>query len=143
MILLQTNNSKQVDKEMAVDDVDECSSYGTEYSRGEEMEAAPNAVGEDKGEPLKALHASIAAINAGQAWILEKLVAMEKQVHTMQFDMTWVRDDMVGVHNVMENIADHVCELRDATAEVERLREQVHAGPFSKMACSPKGHMES
>lgn len=51
--------------EMVVDDVDECSSYGTKYSEGEEMEATPNAVGEDKGEPLKALHASIAAINAG------------------------------------------------------------------------------
>jgi hypothetical protein len=35
--------------EMAVDNVDECSSYGTEYSEGEEMETTPNVVGEDKG----------------------------------------------------------------------------------------------
>ena len=49
---------------MAMDDVEECSSYGTGYSREEDMDATPIAVGEDMEEPFKALHASIAPINA-------------------------------------------------------------------------------
>ena len=128
---------------MAMDNVEECLSYGTGYSREEDMEATPIAVGEGMEEPFKALHASIAATNAVQTWILEMLAAMEKLVVTVQFDMTWVRDDMRGVHNVMENIADHVCELRDATTELEGLREQVRADPCAQRKCFGKGLLEA
>lgn len=127
---------------MAVDDADDYSSYDTEQSGEEDMEAEATAVGEDRGEPLKLLHTSIAAITAVQTRILEKLAAMEKQVLTVQYDMTWVRDDIKGVHNVMENIADHVCELKDATAEVEKLREQLQADASARSVGAGKGHTE-
>ena len=127
---------------MAVDDVDDYSSYDTGYSGEEEIEAEAAAVGEDMGEPLKSLQSSIAAMNAVQTRILEKLAAMEKQVLTVQFDMTWVRDGMKGVHNVMENIADHVSELRDVTAEVERLREEVKAEQCAQRVGAEKEHTE-
>ena len=68
---------------------------------------------------------------------------MENQVVTVQFDMTWVRDDIRGVHNVMENIADHVCELQDATTELERLREQVRVDSCTQRECSGKGLLEA
>jgi hypothetical protein len=127
---------------VAEDDGDDCSSYDTMYSGGEEMEAEATTVGVDMGEPLKSLQTSIAAINAVQTRILEKLATMEKQVLTVQFDMTWVRDDMKGVHNVMENIAEGLCELKDATAEVDRIGEQVQAEQCAQRARAGKGHRE-
>lgn len=125
-----------------MDNVDECSSYGTGYSRKEEMETTTIEVPDDMGKAMKSLQASIEAINAVQAVIIEKLASLEKVILTVQLDMTWVRDDMSGVHNVMEKLANNVGVLRDATVEVERFREQVSVDAAAQWTLKRKRHLE-
>lgn len=129
-------------EKVAMDNVKECSSYGTDYSEQEEMERTTREELDNMGKAMKTLQASIEAINVVQAVVKDKLASLEKVVLTVQFDMTWVRGDMRGVHNVMEKLVDHVCELRDATVEVERLREQVQANDGAQQTYKGKGHME-
>ena len=113
------------EKVLSVEDDNECSSYATGYSNEGDMEPLEIAETENRGEGLTTMIAAIEAIGATQATVIEKLNVLERALATVQFDMTWVRDDIKGVHNVMENIADQVCGLKDASAKVDRLCEQV------------------
>lgn len=113
------------EKVVTVDDDDGTSSYATGYSDEGEMEPDNIALTETKGEGLTALMDAIAAINATQITVIEKLTMLERAIGTVQFDMTYVRDDMKGVQNVVENIAEHVSYLKDAAAKVDGLQNQV------------------
>lgn len=96
---------------MAADDEDECSSYGSEYSGEWEMETSKQEAEKGLGEAMQAMKATLASL--------------ERMVLSVQFDMTCVRDDLKVVHNVVDNIADQLCELRDAPAEAETYRENI------------------
>lgn len=119
----------------SVGEGDELSSYGSGHSSEGYLEPhtipAPTS-GEDD---LPTLVAGIAALSRGQAIVLEKLTFLEKIVGTVQFDMTWVRDDMKSVQQVMERIGSHVSDIRDAAAEADRHEEQapVERGPRQAM----------
>lgn len=76
---------------------------------------------------IKATIASIVVINIVLITIIDELTSLEKMIVTVQFDMTWVHDDMRGIHNMIENVVERVCELRDATIKVKGLHEQVSA----------------
>ena len=67
----------------------------------------------------------IAALSRGQAILMEKMTFLEKIVGTVQFDMTWVRDDMKSVQQTMLKFDQHVGVVTDADAEVESLKEEV------------------
>ena len=116
---------------MSGDEGDEVSSYGTGHSSDERMEATRDAVAASGDGDLGTLFAAIATFSRGQSILIEKLTLLEKVVGTVQFDMTWVRDDMKAVHQVMERIAGNVCDLREGVPKVDMPREQVsvHAYP--------------
>jgi hypothetical protein len=38
--------------------------------------------------------------------------------------MTWVRDDVKGVHEAMNRFGDYVCDIQDAAADVDRVMDQ-------------------
>ena len=40
---------------------------------------------------------------------------MDKAIVTMQADMSWVREDMRVVHEMLDRVAEHVCGLPDDT----------------------------
>ena len=69
-------------------------------------------------EDMPTLLAAIAALSRGQAIVVEKLTLL-------QFDMAGVREDMKAVETVMGDLATHVCDIRDATSELERVKELV------------------
>ena len=112
-------------EKVTADDSDECSSYGSEDSGEWEMETSKLEVEKTMGEAMQAMKASLASICSVQATVSEKLASLERMVLSVQYDMTRVRNDLKIRHNVIDNIADQVSELRDATAEAERLREHV------------------
>ena len=109
----------------SVGEGDELSSYGSGHSSEGYLEPhtipAPTS-GEDD---LPTLVAGIAALSRGQAIVLEKLTFLEKIVGTVQFDMTWVCDDVKSVHEAMDRFADFACDFQDEAVEVQRLKEQV------------------
>jgi hypothetical protein len=96
---------------------------GTDHSREGPMEPSRLAVvAGDKGD-IATLYSAIATFSRGQALMIEKMTLLEKIVGTVQFDMTWVRDDMKAV---MERFsADPVLELPDGVAELGTPMEQV------------------
>lgn len=127
---------------LSADDGDECSSYGTEtYSQGF-LEDCHVAVPTIMGDGLASLNAAIATFSKGQAIVVEKLSLLEKIVGTVQFDMTWVRDDMKGVHHAMEKMSNHVCDLQAATTEVERFKEQVLVDANAMDTWERQGHAQ-
>ena len=127
---------------LSAGDGDGCSSYGTEHSSQGLLETCQAAVPTGLGEGLSHLNAAIAALSKGQAIMVEKLTLLEKIVGTVQFDMTWVRDDMKGVHHVMEEMSNHVCDIRAASTEVERAKEQVSVDANPTEAWEGPGHTE-
>ena len=128
---------------------DECSSYGTHNSYEGDMEKVVDAPIDGVVETLRALKASnatmvasIASIVASQGTVVEKLNSLEKAVVTVQFEMTWVRDDMKGVHTIMEKHTENDTELRDSNAEVVRqLRHECDEG-ISTEPWKGKGQVE-
>ena len=128
---------------------DECSSYGTHNSYEGDMEKVVDAPIDGVVETLRALKASnatmvasIASIVASQGTVVEKLNSLEKAVVTVQFEMTWVRDDMKGVHTIMEKHTENDTELRDPNAEVVRqLRHECDEG-ISTKPWKGKGQVE-
>ena len=110
---------------MSGDEVDEASSYGSGHSSGAFMEASTVAVPASGGEDMAALLGGIAQLARGQALLLDRLSCLERIVGTVQFDMTWVRDDTKSVHEAMDRFADFVCDFQDEAIEVQRLKDQV------------------
>lgn len=110
---------------MSADEVDEASSYGSGHSSEGFLEASTVAVPTSGGEDMAALLGGIAQLARGQAIVLERLSFLEKIVGTVQFDMTWVRDDMKSVHQAMDRFADFVSDFQDEAVEVQRLKDQV------------------
>lgn len=110
---------------VSAEEGDEGSSYGSGHSSEGLMEPPELAAEAGEEEDMPTLIAAIAALSRGQAIVVEKLTLLEKVVGTLQLEMNSVRDDMKVVHQVMGRVADHVCDIRDVTADVERLKEQV------------------
>lgn len=73
---------------------------------------------------LPTLLAGIAALARGQGILLEKLTFLEKSMGTVQFDMTFLRDDMEAVHQAMERFGDFVCDVQDAAVEAGRVNDK-------------------
>lgn len=76
------------------------------------------------GDDPHALSAGIEALSRGQAILIEKITFLEKIVGTVQFDMTWVRDDMKLVNQAMGKFGSEVCDTRGAEPVVEVFKEQ-------------------
>ena len=83
-------------------------------------------------DALISINASIAAMDVVQATIVEKLAVIGRAIGTVQFDLTWVRDDVRGLQNGMQKLAESVCEMRGAHMEVERLREKMSPRPSAR-----------
>lgn len=108
------------------EEAEECSSYGTEES-GDNMILAPaeTEIAVNSPDASRSLNASIAVMDVVQATIVEKLVTIGRAIGTVQFDMSWMHDDVRGVQNAMQKLAENVSEMRGAHIEVERLLEQM------------------
>ena len=107
------------------DDDNDCSSFGTAPSSEGFMEALDiRAAASEEGD-MHTLIAAIAALSRGQAVVTDKLALLEKLVGAGQIDIAWVREDMKCVHQDIERVFDQVCDIRDAAAEVGRLKEDV------------------
>lgn len=133
---------EEKEQDIAGDDVDGSSSDGTGYSTEGELEPSTMVATEGAGDAMAAMNVAIASIAKTQAIMIEKLTLMERAVATVQFDMMWLRDDLKEVHNVMDNIAGHVCDLGDATTEVDALHEQVSVDANMRQAYTEKGNDE-
>ena len=142
MFMLKFPQIAEPDPSMAEAEGDELSSYGTGNSSEERMENTREAVAASEGADTGTLFSAIATFARGQAIVIEKLTLLEKVVGHVEFDMTWVRDDMKAVHEVMERIAGNVCDIRDATAEAERPREQVSVDASPPQAVGGKENVE-
>jgi hypothetical protein len=110
---------------LSAEDDEDWSSHGTEHSGEALMEVTRAALAESEGIDVATLFAAVATFSRGQAILIEKIAQLERTVGTVQFDMTWVRDDMKAVHQVMERITEDVCDLRDVATKIEIPGEQV------------------
>ena len=110
---------------MATGDGEESSQHEVELDNegllGTEIIALPLDIGQD----TSTVTGGIAALCRGQGILMEKMTYLEKIVGTVQFDMTWVRDDMKLVQQVMEKYNQHVGAASDAAADVDRLKGQL------------------
>jgi hypothetical protein len=115
----------QQEQALSADDADDISSYGSEPSSEGRMQSTRLAMAASGSGDMATLFAAIATFARGQAIVTEKLEFLEKAVGTVQFDMTWVRDDMKVVHQVVEKMVDTVYNIHDDAVELDRAREQV------------------
>ena len=126
---------------LSTDDADERSSYGSGHSDEGYLETATLAVPANGIDDVPTLIAGVAALARGQAIVLAKLSFLEQIVGTVQFDMTWVRDDMKSVHMSMDRFADYVCDVQDEAVEAQRLREQVSLEGSERQLWKGKEHV--
>ena len=121
----QTLQPAQTWRATATADGQQCSSCGTANSEEDKVIQPPEMEAPDAlMDEWEALSAGIEAIVATQLVTIKKMSSMDKAIATMQVDMNWVREDMRVVHKVVDKVAEHVCELTDVTAEVEKLQQQ-------------------
>ena len=125
---------------MTVDEEDDISSYGSGHSSEGVQEITTMAVPTSSHDDLATVFSGIAALARGQAIVLEKLTFLEKIVGTVQFDMTWVRDDMKSVHQAMDRFADYVCDVQDEAADRQRLKEQASLDGSLQQSLKGKEH---
>ena len=110
---------------LQADEVEEISSYGSGHSNEGFLQTRTMALPADVVSDLPTLLAGIAGLARGQGIVVERLSYLEKVMGTVQFDMTWVRDDIKSVHQAMDRFGDYVCDVQDEVADVQREREQV------------------
>lgn len=104
---------------------DKCSSYGTEESEEEVfLEEEDNNGVDGIVDRMDEMKCNIAGIDATQNAIFDKLASLEKAIMRMQEDTTWVREELRVVHEVTENLADHVCMLSKQRTEEDALQQQ-------------------
>ena len=102
-----------------------CSSYGSMESEEEGvLGMRQEHVSDALLGRLENIQSSIVGMNAKQSDIVEKLASLEKVVMAMQKDTTWVREDLAVVHEVMEKLCDHVCELSKTRTEPDGVGER-------------------
>ena len=127
---------------MATGDGEESSQHEVELDNegllGTEIIALPLDIGQD----TSTVTGGIAALCRGQGILMEKMTYLEKIVGTVQFDMTWVRDDMKLVQQVMEKYNQHVGAASDAAADVDRLKGQLPVDGSPLRAWKGKQHVE-
>ena len=105
---------------MALQEGEECSSYDTAESDEEgEQEFAQNLPTEAWMDDMQSIKQCMANMEATQTYIVEKLASLEKAVMAAQEDMVWVRADQAVVHEVVENLVEHVSTLNPTVVEVE------------------------
>ena len=122
----------------------DCSSYGTGESEEEgEQEFANNLTAASWTEGMEYIKRCMANMDATHTYIVEKLANMdatntyivekltsleklEKSVMAVQEDMAWVRGDVPIVHEVVENLVEHVCTQKPTVVEVEVAPKGVH-----------------
>jgi hypothetical protein len=107
------------------EDVEAYCSQGTEHSSEGRMERTRPAVAEGGEGDMGTLYAAIATISRGQGILIEKMTMLERAVGTVQFDLTWVRDDVKAVHQVMDRIAECFCDAGEGPLDVDTGRDQV------------------
>jgi hypothetical protein len=105
---------------------EECSSYGTADSEEEHvLNAKDNGLTDVVSDTLSNINCAIAAMGDAQHDIMQKLDIIEKGIRNMQGDMTWVREDLGVVHEVMEKIAEHVSGFEKNANEDDGPRDDV------------------
>ena len=113
------------EQSLSADDGDEHISHGSANSSEERMESTRLALASTVEGDIGTLYAAIATFARGQDIVVEKLTLLEKVVGTVQFDMTWVRDDIKAMHQAMETIVEQVSDIREGAEEVDISREEV------------------
>jgi hypothetical protein len=109
---------------MLLDEEDGSQSDGSGHDSEDYLEIPTVAVQVGGGEDMAALLGGIAQLARGMGIMLERISFLEQMVGTVQFDMTWVRDDVKGVHEAMNRFGDYVCDIQDAAADVDRVMDQ-------------------
>ena len=105
---------------VAMEEGGECSSYGTGESEEEgEQEIAQNVRADAGADVMQDIKRYMANMEATATYIVEKLASLEKAVMAAQEDMVWVRADQTVVHEVVENLVEHVSTLNPTVVEVE------------------------
>ena len=98
----------------------DCSSYGSGESEEEGGQEDPQNLRADAWmDGLQFMKRCWANMEATQTYIVEKLASLEKAVMAAQEDMVWVRADQGVVHEVVENLVEHVSTLNPTVVEVE------------------------
>ena len=104
-----THESPQVDEgrtSHVVYESEECSSYGSDDSRGEQtMEACMEGAVVALEGATNARSGRMAGMGGANDVIMAKLASMEKVTATLQTDMSCVREDVEVVHGEMVKIA--------------------------------------
>ena len=113
------------EKSLSTDDGEDSMSSGSGHASEEPLEVALIPVVDSGEEAPASMMAGIAALAKGQAILLEKFSILEKIVGTVQFDMTWVRDDMKAVQQAVDKIANQVADIREASAEGVQMKVHV------------------
>ena len=104
---------------------DDVSSYGTGES-DQDAGMAMTTRNDSNGltERLDDIKRCIAALDSTQNAIVAKLATLEKVVTCVQEDVTLVRADVAVVHEILENLDDHVRMLSRTVATVEGVPAQ-------------------
>ena len=96
------------------------SSYGTadsEEEAGMDMQIShPRNGWEEKLDDMKRC---IVALESSQFALGCRVVALVKALTSVQQDVAWVRGDISGLHDIMQNLDDHVRMLSNTVATVE------------------------
>jgi hypothetical protein len=105
---------------------DQHSSYGTGESEEDgALEIQTKVAGNPWSDTMGDIKRCIAAVDASQKAIVDKLAKLEKLVTGVQDDVTWVRSDVGAVHDIVDNLADHVSMFKNTVAVVEGLPKQL------------------
>ena len=125
----------------APEEGDQSSSYDSEESEEEApMGIHPDGAGDMWVERLADIKSCIATMDANQNAIVSQLASLEKVVMAVREDMTWVREDVRVVHEVVEKMADYVSMINNTVVEVEGV--QTHrtpeVSPWGKWPVEPR-----
>ena len=114
------------------------SSSGTEDSEEDvPVGTEPDSSGDVWMEMLVDIKSCISTMDATHNAIVSQLASLEKVVMTVREDMTWVRNDVRVVHEVVEKMAEYVSMLNNTVAEVEGV--PIHRSPEVAPWCKWQG----
>jgi hypothetical protein len=108
----------------ASEDGEEYTSYGTNESDEDAPLVVPHDIdAQTSSHSLGALKKSIADLEAGQAFIVQKLEGLEKLLRSVNEDVMWVRGDVGLVHETVEKLGDAVSMYSNTVALVDGVEE--------------------
>ena len=124
----QPLNVADISRSISSPEGDQLSSYDTGQSSQEgPMDKQTDNTGDALTDSLEAIKGSIAALDGTHNVMADRLASLEKVVTSVREDMTWVKDDVRVVHEILEKLADYVSMLMKTVVEVDGV--QAHTPP--------------